>query len=415
MTGRTLTRRTALLTLAALAACGQAPPAPRRVTTDSAAQWAAGLDRIAAAEDADVAGTVAGLWAFADRFAGILDRRQNTVFSPASLGYGFGMLRAASDGETARQLDKLFRFPPSLHQAFAAMRRDIVTTDGPPSGDSKRAEVAVANGFFLRNGLRVDAEFDEIMRKTYGAQAQHVDFRSDEAIKIMDAWVREQTADRIDKLFDELPPDTIAVLANAVYLKAFWTHQFDAGTTKNEPFRLADGGRIDVPMMRIPKAQMLNYASGDGLQAVELPYDGGELAMWLLVPTDGLRPPRLDAATLTALGAAKKRETDVMMPRWDFGQNIDLLPELAKLGLTALGDLPAFGGDAFVGAAIHRANITVDESGTEAAAVTGIAVLESAPQIEETVRADRPFTFAVVHKPTAAPLFVGTVNDPTKS
>ena len=66
--------------------------------------------------------------------------------------------------------------------------------------------------------------------------------------------------------------------------------------------------------------------------------------------------------------------------------------------------------------AVHRANITVDESGTEAAAATGIGVgptsADAGPDV--TVRADRPFAFAVVHVPTRTPLFVGQVADPAQ-
>ena len=71
-------------------------------------------------------------------------------------------------------------------------------------------------------------------------------------------------------------------------------------------------------------------------------------------------------------------------------------------------------GRLFVGQAIHRANITVDEAGTEAAAVTGISVELSSGRIPQAaVRADHPFAFVIVHKPTGTPVFTGQVTDPT--
>jgi serine protease inhibitor len=64
---------------------------------------------------------------------------------------------------------------------------------------------------------------------------------------------------------------------------------------------------------------------------------------------------------------------------------------------------------------VHRATIIVDESGAEAAAVTGLAFPESAggPQPDVTVRADHPFAFEIVDTTTGVPLFVGHVADPT--
>lgn len=420
----TPTRRTALLSvaaLAALAACGDRPaprgavPGIRAPETDAADAWSSGLRRLATEENADVKGTVAGLWAFADRFAEVVGRDRNTVFSPASIGYAFGMLRGGAGGSTARQLDGVFRFPRSVHDAFGVMRRDIVTTGGPPSASSKAAVVAIANGLFLADGFDTDQAYRRLLDRAYDSEVQHVDFTSGEAKRVIDAWVAEQTAGRITELFDKLKRDTIAVLANAVYLKALWQTQLDAGQTQPEPFRLLGGGSAQAPVMRVPKPDRFRYARGKGWHAVELPYQGGELGMWLLVPTEGLQPPRITAGTLAALGAAEQKFVDFALPRWDFGTDIELLGPLRKLGFTALGDLPAFGPEAFVDQAIHRANVTVDESGTEAAAVTGIAIRVSAPQVEAVVRADRPFTFAVVHRPTGTPLFVGTVTDPTQS
>lgn len=410
-----IARRSALLLALLAASCAQRPT--RREPADTEPPVGQGdVGALATGSDADVESTVTGLWTFADRFAEVTGQRgQNAVFSPASLGYAFGMLRAGAGGQTARQLDEVFGFPASVHNAFAVLRRDVVTTDKPPSGKSSRPIVALANGLFLQQGWRVQADYERTLRETYGAAPQYVDFTSAEATKVIDAWVREQTADRIDKLFDEIDPRTIAVLANAVYLKAFWANQFDAALTEDGAFHLTDGGTVDAPMMRLPKPVELNYARGAGWQAVELPYRGDELVMWVLVPAEGREPPRLTGRALRALAGAEQRTVDLLLPRWDFGQTIELLPELEKLGLTALSNLPGFSPEAFVGDAIHRANITVDESGTEAAAVTGIAVQLSAGPTPLTLRADRPFTFAVVHKPTGAPLFLGTVADPTKS
>src|SRR5262249_48999165 len=87
-------------------------------------------------------------------------------------------------------------------------------------------------------------------------------------------------------------PDTASVIANAIYLKATWLEPFEPADTRQEPFQLADGSTIEAPMMR-PRRGAFRYASGPGWQAVELPYAGSELVMWLLVPDRDQRPDHL--------------------------------------------------------------------------------------------------------------------------
>jgi serpin B len=161
----------------------------------------------------------------------------------------------------------------------------------------------------------------------------------------------------------------------------------------------------------------LGYAEGDGWQAVELAYADSDLSMLIMVPTDGSDPGALlDPSALARVRAElQPREVDLVLPKWDFGFTIELLKPLRKLGLTALADFPGISDGIFVDQAIHRANITVDESGTEAAAVTGIAMAVCSGCGPPIVRADHPFAFAIVHKPTGTPLFIGQVADPTAS
>jgi serpin B len=115
-----------------------------------------------------------------------------------------------------------------------------------------------------------------------------------------------------------------------------------------------------------------------------------------------------------ARAGARQTSVDLELPRWNFGTDVDLLPVLHGLGLTALGNLPGIGAGAFVSDAVHRATISVDEWGTEAAALTavGIAVSGNGPPTA-VVHADHPFAFAIVHRATGTPLFLGQVADPT--
>jgi len=400
---------------------GQARP----VTLDSHLLVAEGVAR-EVPKNAPVAETVAGMTKFGyDLYAISADPTKNFVLSPLSIAYAFGMARAGATGATADQIDQVFGFPPKgPHTALNVLSRELVTIDGPPptpaegtestkdAEESKPPLVSIANALFVQNGFPIKEPYLHTLAAQYGTGMRALDFTSPTAKEQIDTWVREQTADRIKKLFDQLSPGTQLVLANAVYFKGDWKYPFDPQGTTPEPFTRADGSVVQVPTMHAQGEGEYNYAATDDWQAVELPYAGSDLAMWVLVPTGAAGPGELLAPdVLAAVGhRLAPSRVDLSLPRWDFGSNINhLLDPLAKLGLTDLGN---FGGISDAGLlvtnAAHRANITVDEHGTEAAAVTGIEA-DSGPI---PVRADRPFAFAIVHGPTNTPLFIGHVADP---
>ncbi len=375
--------------------------------------------------DAPVEQTVNGLTRFGhDLYMAAADPAKNTVISPLSIGYAFGMARAGASGQTASQLDRVFGFPASgPHAAFNDLDRQIVTAGGPPPRPSPGATrapdtrpappvVAIANGLFIQDGLPVPDGFLRTLASQYGAGARI--FSSGQGADQINAWIRDQTAQRITKLFDQLDPATRLVLANAVYLKADWQIPFAKDPTTDATFTRADGTTVTVPMMR--QKQSLRYASGQGWQAVELPYAASELAMRVIVAQGALSPAELlSPQTLTQVEAGLRPErVDLFLPRWDFATDLDLLPALNTLGLTALDNFSGMSPERLaLDQAVHRANITVDEWGTEAAAVTGLAFLTSLPAGPQfVVRADRPFAFAIVHQPTGAPLFIGHIADP---
>ena len=407
-----------------VAACGTgdsgAPPG------DASVLRAAGVDRDLPPADAPVDATVHGMMAFGyNLYRASTEPASNAVISPLSIAYAFAMARAGARGDTADQIDGVLRYPTDgVHDAFNAITRELVTAAGPPSPTAPPATgtvsappvLSIANGLFVQEGERLKEEFLRVLASEYGAGA--VDFRSPEAIEIIDAWVREQTADRIRKLFDELDPATKVVLGNAVYFKADWAFPFAEHPTRTESFTRTDGSTVRVPMMR--QEADLRYATGDSWQAVELPYADSNLAMWVLVPTDQTTPGELLAPDTFTDVAARLHpgRVDLSMPRWDFATDLNLIPPLQDLGMEVPfepgADFSAMLPGVWIDQAVHRANITVDEWGTEAAAVTGLAFATSLPPPPDvTIRADHPFVFAIVDTDNGTPLFIGHVADPT--
>lgn len=373
---------------------------------------------------ADVAGALAALGYRLDTSA--FPAGQNSVLSPLSIAYAFAMARAGAGGATADQLDRVLGFPATgLHDAFNAITRQVVTADVPPAKPRARKPddpprppvICVGNALFPQQGYPIGQPFLRTLAAQYGTGVHPLDFTSPKAVGLINDWARQQTAGRIRKVFDQLDPATKLVIANAVYLRADWQVPFSESPVTDQPFTRADGQTTRVPTMQATSE--LRYAAGPDWQAVELPYAGGQLVMRILLPAKGTAPGRLLAPQTLAAAAAALRPTGVglSLPRWNFGTTLDLVPALRRLGLTlpfsGSADFSGISPGLFIAEGIHEANISVDEWGTEAAAVTALGFATSGvgpPPVRMVV--DRPFAFTIVHKATGVPLFVGQVADP---
>ncbi|HEY5032619.1 MAG TPA: serpin family protein [Actinomycetes bacterium] len=430
---RTLLTALGLLTLGGapvLAACGSASRTASDGSGGALRPIAADVSRVTVKPSGapGLPAVVAGMAALgAHLHAVAADATDNFTLSPLSIAVAFGMLRAGSRGTTATQIDAVLGFPSSTrpegspHQALNALTAELVTPARVPTGQPGPAPiVAIANGLFVEKGFgsAIQRPFLDLLAAQYGAHADSVDFRSPTAAATINAWVAQQTRGRITKLFDRLDTDTLVVLADAVYLKAGWQNQFGPDMTTSGAFSTSAGTSVQARFMH-QVIEQVRYVGNDRWQRVTLPYVGGQLTMRVVLPRTVTR----DRAALTGLLSMATGSTsgdpmdwvDLAMPRWDTGTDLDLLPLLATLGLTDLGDLAGIAGGLQVSQAVHRANITVDEKGSEAAAVTGIA-MDTAGRVgtPNPMRADRPYVWAVVHEPTQTPVFVGHVVDPTR-
>jgi serpin B len=343
----------------------------------------------------------------------------NLVVSPASIALALAMATAGARGTTADEMVATLHADELDLQAAANSLEAALTAR---NGDDVR--LSIANATWLQRGMAVAPTFLDTLATAYGSGVEVVDFEADpDAARVdVNAWVDERTEGRIPDL---LAPGTIDeltrfVLVNAVYLKAMWADPFDPSITRDAPFTTAAGDTVEVPTM--VKQTELPYAAGDGWQAVEVPYVGGELAMLLFLPEPDFLPTFEEIFLVTdATQYLEPRLVLLSLPRWDTSGSFDLADQLSALGMpTAFTGAADFTGITTdeplrIGAVIHQANITVGEDGTEAAAATAvIGVAGAAPPEEEPIelRFDRPFVFALRDRTTGAVLFLGRVADP---
>ena len=386
----------------------------------------------------DVAVLVAGNKAFAlDLYRTLSESEGNLFFSPHSISTALAMAYAGARGETERQMAATLRYglaQDSLHPVFNALDLSLAPQDA--AGDAEDFRLTVASSVWGQEGYGFLPEYLDILAVNYGDEVRTVDFRLDpeDARVRINGWVADETEERITDL---IPPSALTeltrlVLANAIYFKAAWQMPFDERATTDRPFHLLDGSERDVPMMR--QQSNLRYAHGDGYQSVELPYKGGDVAMTLLVPDSGRFQEFQDFLSGQSLedivDSLNHELVRLTMPKFEMESAFSLSDTSKSMGMPdafddQAADFSGMDGRAchargdiclLISDVLHKAFVSVDEAGTEAAAATAVivgitrAVIGEPEPIELVV--DRPFLFVIRHLPTDAVLFVGRVLEP---
>jgi serpin B len=248
----------------------------------------------------------------------------------------------------------------------------------------------------------------------FGSKLTQLDFSTPAATDAVNADVSKDTKGLIPKLFDSpLSPSTVTVLTNALHLKADWVTPFD--TTTDSPF-ITDAGKTVTAQMMSSNELASAYRSTGGWQSAELPYAGGQLTAYAILPPKGGACSAVTGAALTALTTGPSLgTTGLQMPSVDLAQTHDLSKPLTALGLAMAGDYSGLGPQAdSVSTVIQKVVLKVDKKGTEAAAATGTVMSGSAlmPPHRELLL-DRPYLLVIQDTKTGTPLVLSRIGDPT--
>ncbi|MGM0385102.1 MAG: serpin family protein [Actinomycetota bacterium] len=351
----------------------------------------------------------------------------NVVVSPFSAYVVLAMLAEGARGGTAESFDSaLGAAGADRTAAVNALRGALLVHDGDPvvaAGDELPEEplLHLADRVLLDDDLVPEQDFLEVLARAYDAGIETVDLGTEAAKPVLDEWVNRETGGLIPESAIVPKPSLRLVLQDAIVLAARWLVPFDPNSTFEEPFGTPDGP-MQVETMHGTADGFWPVTDADGWTAVRLPYVDGFVAD-LVLPPDGVDPADADAATLAELWAgpagASAGSVSVTVPVLDLeARPLDLTPSLTDVGLGELFDAPDLSGittaaSLFVDQAVQQARLMMNEEGTVAAAVTEIAVAESAaplPAIE--VRFDRPFLVRVAHADTDLTLFLAAVRVP---
>jgi serpin B len=375
---------------------------------------------------------VEGNSAFAFKlYQALKEEEGNLFYSPYSISLALAMTYAGARGETAQQMADTLQFllePANLHPAFNWLDMELASRgEGAQGKDGEGFRLNIVNDIWGQKDYEFLPAFLDVLAENYGAGLRVLDFinETEQSRVAINKWVSKQTEGRIEDL---IPPGAIdaltrLVLTNAIYFNAAWEHPFDKKVTTNGPFYLLDGGQVTVPMMK--QTESFGYSVGEGYQAVELTYDGGELSMVILLPASGNFgdfEEGLQAQQVSdIISGLQLTEVALTMPKFEFQSEFSLKDTLSAMGMgdAFSPDEADFSGmtgnhELFISDVIHKAFVAVDEAGTEAAAATAVIVGTTSAPGEPTVEVtlDRPFIFLIRDIETGAILFVGRVLNP---
>lgn len=344
---------------------------------------------------------------------------KNFVCSPYSVWMPLAALTNATDEEHKPELLEALGSAgiteEDLNRAASRMLYQL-TQEGMKKtaeeyGEPFHDPMKIANALFVSNSTTVKREFAQIFADYYRGEVMSVDFTSPLAVDAVNAWAREHTEGLIDNVVEEFSPQTVAAIANAIYFSDRWNWEFDEAQTTEDVFYAPDGELTAHYMLR--EGDELSYYEDDKIQAMPLNFKT-DACMYVLLPKDGDAVgllQELDSAYFDKICAGMNDRTGkLLLPRFTVaGDTYNLNQSVIKLGVPLFNEAeaPLTGGlvesdlPVWIGQAVQKAMIRVDEKGTTAAAVTvmeepgAAAPIEPEPTEPFEMICNKPFVFVL--------------------
>ncbi len=354
---------------------------------------------------------------------------ENIFISPLSVDIALHMAVNGASGETKEVMKEALGVADlsdeEVNEAAKNLTERLLNMD-------QKVTLAIANSIWFKDIYTLQSGFDVLIRQYYNGRIEGLNFENPTSKDIINGWVEDQTQGRIKNLVEEVTPDDVMFLINAIYFKADWQYQFNANATKDESFYLEDGSTVSVPMMSNEGTKLHINDQPDGTRLLEIPYGNGQFSMIILLPSPESTVAdlinSLTTETLTEwIAESDTLSTHLMLPKFKTEFKLELNDVLKGMGmeLPFVRNAADFGGffneisgkRLYLDRVIHQSFIEVNEEGSEAAAAT-VAVIsllcatcESQPLV---TRVDRPFAYFIREEHTGAILFAGTMMNPVK-
>lgn len=343
---------------------------------------------------------------------------ENSFYSPFSLLTALGMCVEGAKGETQNALVELLELPKTAKE-----RKKYFKNFNKEAKGNDHYELKTANALWGANHLKYLDSFKKVIENDYAGVFSEVDYENDPdaAVLAINKWCDENTSGKIKKIISksDIDKSTLLILTNAIYFLGKWKKEFDKGKTKDEAFF---GIEKPIPMMHIK--EKFHYMENDQFQALDIPYQGGDLSMLVVLPkekTTEFVDNNLNNVYSEATENLRIEEVRVSLPKFkmeteykvgnifkEFGAGIAFSDDADFSGICSNEQLK-------ISEIIHKAFVKCDEEGTEAAAVTAVITVRcTSVRMSRDIefKANHPFVFFIRNNKTGTILFCGRVVNP---
>jgi serpin B len=348
-----------------------------------------------------------------------LSENTNLMLSPLSANIALTMLLNGCNTQTYEQIRDMLGYGDLTMDEINATYKSLVSQ---LLAADPQVNIALANAVWYKNGFAVKPAYLGAMGASFDAEIGSLDFNSPSALETINGWASDNTKGKIPKVINEISPDAVMFLMNALYFKGTWTYQFDKNLTANRTFYLGDGTSKQASSMS-SDINVKYFATSD-YSAIEMPYGRQNFSMVVILPAATLDnfmenfngsdwmqlTNEFDENTSTY-------EIEVTMPRFKFEFEKELNEQLKALGMTdafypELADLSNISDEnIYVSFVQQNTFVDVNEEGTEAAAVTTVGINYTSAGPDPFI-VDKPFVFAIRERTANTLLFIGKVEDP---
>ncbi|XP_072255508.1 plasminogen activator inhibitor 1 [Pyxicephalus adspersus] len=356
-------------------------------------------------------------------------KNKNLGFSPYGVSSALNILQSGTEGETLEQLRTASNYGYSERTVSAALRRLRNQISGSNISGEPTTRVNLADGLFVQRDLDLTPGFLKRFHATFQRHVSQINFTDpSEAKDILNQWVENQTDGMIKDLLgsNSIPPLTRLVLLSAVSFNGKWVLPFPEKATHSRPFYRSDGSEVQTQMMaNTAKYNCSEFETPDGefYDVIELPYEGGELSMFIAAPYEKHVPLSAITGILTPelinewKAKMQKLTRLLVLPKFSLVSEVNLKTPLERLGIENMfsgekADFSRLSNEKplYVSEAFQKIKVEVTESGTRASAATAAVLLARMAPLE--VIMDHPFLFLIRHNPTGTLLFIGQVMEP---
>ena len=346
------------------------------------------------------------------------EQNSNILISPLSIQLALAMTANGADGKTKAEMEKLLGGEIPLEELNEYLHSYV---ESLPS--EKKYKLEIANSIWFRddeNRLNVRKDFLQTNADYYGAQAYKSAF-DNQTLKDINNWVDEHTDGMIDKILDDIDPDTVMYLINALVFDAEWKKTYELSDIHDGKFNAITGTKQDVKMMESGENLYLDDGKATGFIK---PYKDDKYSFAALLPNEGTDiydyiAGLTDEGLKNTLQNARAASVNTTMPKFSYEYKLRMNDVLKNLGMPSafIPETADFSkmadsglGNIYIGEVLHKAFISVDELGTKAGAVTKVEMKDECAQVGEfTVKLDRPFVYMIIDNETNLPIFMGAL------